>query len=96
MSQDESFWGPLLEKAVAKYSGSYEDLNDTKNMDTAAEYFIMLIGAPFKIYSINGEGDEEGLSADDIWVILREAEIAESMVVFDISDNPAEVQDEGL
>ena len=57
LSQDESYWGPLLEKAVAKYSGSYEDLNDTKNMDTAAEYFIMLTGAPFKIYSTNGEGD---------------------------------------
>ena len=85
---------------MAKYSGSYEDLNDTKQWDTAAEYFMLLEGAPFHTDYINGPRGE--MTPWEIWEAIRAEEAENSMIVFDMdflkrpSDPPKSEQDPGF
>ena len=61
VGRDKSVWGPLYEKAFAKYHGSYEALvggNPEKALNTIA-------GAPRKMLN------HKKISTDDLWDLLR-------------------------
>ena len=70
VGRDKSVWGPLYEKAFAKYHGSYEALvggNPEKALNTIA-------GAPGRMIKNNS------LSADDLWDLLRTQDMDRAMI----------------
>ena len=67
---DGSFWGPLLEKAVAKYIGSYDLISGGLEY----EAFQMLIGAPWNYHQLSK------LNVDEIWDLLVIADARDSMI----------------
>ena len=70
VGRDKSVWGPLYEKAFAKYHGSYEALvggNPEKALNTIA-------GAPGVMI------DNKKISANELWDLLRTQDMDRAMI----------------
>ena len=67
---DSSIWGPLLEKAIAKFVGSYDLISG--GFETEA--FSFLLGAPSKFYYL------PDLTGEEIWDIMSIADARDSMM----------------
>lgn len=71
VGRDQSVWGPLYEKAYAKYHGSYESLSGG-NPKSALQHIYGAPSAPTVSHSKT--------SVDDMWDILVEADKNEAIV----------------
>ena len=63
--EDNSIWGPLLEKAFAKYFGNYTHIEGGNPVKSART----LTGAPYSMhFNFNGEFyNYENIAVDDLW-----------------------------
>lgn len=70
VSEDGAIWGPLLEKAMAKYLGNYEAINGGYEKFA----FQTIMGAPYTEYWT------EYLTTDELWTVLTSEDEHDSMM----------------
>ena len=69
-SPNGAYWGPLIEKAGAKYYGNYERAEGGMGV----EAFSMLTGMPTKMVSTSDH------SNDDLWALIKDMDTKEWMM----------------